>query len=116
MSILFLLFFFTTIMPEAKDCTYDILVEQYTEIVLDRMDIKDLQQYVWDSLTDYFEKMNEHELIEHINEMECKETADDIIGSCYGSNPPDCFIVGRDGSQTDYSSIPSRYWDAILKK
>ena len=109
MSILFLLFFFTAIMPEAKDCTFDILVENYTDIVLDRMDSKDLEQYVWDSLTDYFEKMTEHELIEHINEMEDKETADDIIGACYGSNPPDCFIVGRDSSQSDYSRIPSRY-------
>ena len=54
MSILFLLFFFTAIMPEAKDCTFDILVENYTEIVLDRMDSKDLEQYVWDSLMDYF--------------------------------------------------------------
>ena len=118
MSILFLLFFFTAIMPEAKDCTFDALVENYTDIVLDRMDNKDLEQYVWDSLTDYYEKMTEHELIEHINEMEDPETADDIIGSCYGINPPDCFIVGRDdvpkpqladSSQTDYSRIPSRY-------
>ena len=117
-TILFLLFFFTSIMPEALDCTFDALVENYAEIVLDRMDNKDLEQYVWDSLMDYYEKMTEHELIEHINEMEDKETADDIIGSCYGINPPDCFIVGRDdvpkpiasdSSQSVYDRIPSRY-------
>ncbi len=117
-TILFFIHFFTVIMPEANDCTFDALVENYTDIVLDRMDNKDLEQYVWDSLTDYYEKMTENELIEHINEMEDKETADDIIGSCYGINPPDCFIVGRDdvpkpiasaSSQSDYDRIPSRY-------
>ena len=114
-TILFFIHFFTIIMPEANDCTFDALVENYTDIVLDRMDNKDLEQYVWDSLMDYYEKMTEHELIEHINEMEDKETADDIIGSCYGINPPDCYIpsrddpVARDSSQSVYDRIPSRY-------
>ena len=47
-TILFFIHFFTIIMPEAKDCTFDALVENYAEIVLDRMDNKDLEQYVWD--------------------------------------------------------------------
>tara|TARA_B100001996_G_scaffold333238_1_gene282758 strand:- start:1081 stop:1395 length:315 start_codon:yes stop_codon:yes gene_type:complete len=104
-------------MPEAMDCTFDHLIEDYTQIVLDRMDSKDLEQYVYDSLISYYEKMTEHELIEHINEMECSETADEIISTHYGLNPPDCYITGRDdqkiqpetSSQTVYSRIPSRY-------
>ena len=88
------------------DCTFDHLIEDYTQIVLD-----------YDSLISYYEKMTEHELIEHINEMECSETADEIISTHYGLNPPDCYITGRDdqkiqpetSSQTVYSRIPSRY-------
>ena len=48
----------------------DEVAEQYSEIVLDRMDYKDLEQYVYDSLSDYYGKMTQNELKEHINEME----------------------------------------------
>ena len=109
MSILFLLFFFTSIMPEANDCTFDKLIETYADINIDRMDMGALIDFATETLVAYYERMSERELIDHINEMEDKETADDIIGSLYGINPPDCFIVGRDSSQSDYSSIPSRY-------
>ncbi len=115
-TILFFIHFFTVIMPEANDCTFDKLIEDYAEIVTDRLyeDPKSLHHYVLETFVDYYENMTEHELINHINEMEDPETADDIIGSLYGTNPPDCFIVGRDDVATDspqtvYNRIPSRY-------
>ena len=111
MSILFLLFFFTAIMPELNDCTFDQLIEDYAELQANRLheDPSSAYQFIYETLSAQYERMTENELIEHINEMECKDTADDIIGCLYGSNPPDCFIVGRDSSQSDYSRIPSRY-------
>ena len=57
-------------MTKLTSAQFDDVVEQYAEIVLDRMDYKDLEQYVYDSLTDYYGKMSEVELREHIIEIE----------------------------------------------
>ena len=46
-------------MTKLTSAQFDDVVEQYAEIVLDRMDYKDLEQYVYDSLTDYYGKMSE---------------------------------------------------------
>jgi hypothetical protein len=56
--------------PKLNSFQFDGVVEQYAEIVLDRMDYQALEQYVYDSLTDYYGKMTQTELREHINEME----------------------------------------------
>ncbi len=48
----------------------DAIIEQYTDIVLERMDYQALEQYVYDSLIDYYSKMSKVELKEHIIEME----------------------------------------------
>ena len=56
--------------PQLNEIQQDQIVEQYAEIVLDRMDYKDLEQYVYDSLTDYYGKMTQNELRDHIVEME----------------------------------------------
>ena len=109
-------------MPEANDCTFDALVEHYADLNLERMDRFQMKQYIRSSLIDYYGSMTENELIHFINDQELEETADELIGSCYGTNPPDCYIPSRDdpeladSSQTDYSRIPSRYWHAILKE
>ena len=56
--------------PDLNSLQLDEVREQYAEIVLDRMDYKDLEQYVYDSLSDYYGKMTQTELREHIVEME----------------------------------------------
>jgi len=56
--------------PKLNSFQLDEVVEQYAELVLDRMDMKDLEQYVYDSLQDYYGKMTQTELREHIIEME----------------------------------------------
>ena len=56
--------------PNLNSFQLDEVVEQYAELVLDRMDMKDLEQYVYDSLSDYYGKMSQTELREHIIEME----------------------------------------------
>ncbi|OUV53030.1 MAG: hypothetical protein CBC73_05090 [Flavobacteriales bacterium TMED113] len=81
-------------MPQYNDCTYDQLVEDYTEIMLDRMTPNDLYEFARESVMDRLENMSERELIDHINEVECEDTADEIISTHYGINPPDCFITG----------------------
>jgi len=49
---------------------FDDLVEQYVEIVVDRMNTDDLIEFVTDSLTNRFGSMEQIELKEYIIEME----------------------------------------------
>ena len=88
-------------MPQYPDSQYDVLVETYTEMVMDRMDMRDLENYVREDLIDYYENMTEHELIEHVAEMEADEDGCEIIESIYGNYPvdPDQEIEGRDYHQ-----------------
>ena len=57
-------------MTKLNEFELDDIVQAYSEIVLDRMDYSQLEQYVYDSLTDYYGKMTQNELRDHIVEME----------------------------------------------
>jgi len=46
------------------------IAEQFAELVVDGMDMKTLVQYVYDDLIDYYEKLDEHELKEQIDEYD----------------------------------------------
>ena len=45
----------------------DTIIEQFVEIVVDGMEIKDLVQYVSDNLTEYYEDCSDDELKEFID-------------------------------------------------
>ena len=55
---------------ELNSFQFDELVEQYAEIVVDRMNHDDLIEFVIDSLTNRFGSMEQIELKEYIIEME----------------------------------------------
>ena len=55
---------------ELNPFQFDELVEQYVEIVLDRMNTDDLIEFVSDSLTNRFGSMEQTELKDYIIEME----------------------------------------------
>ena len=57
-------------MTKLNEFELDDVIQQYSEIVLDRMDYSQLEQYVYDSLIDYYGKMSQTELRDHIIEME----------------------------------------------
>ena len=82
-------------MPELNDCTFDQLIEDYAELQANRLheDPSSAYQFIYETLIMQYERMSERELIDHVNEMEDPETADDLIGTLYGINPPDCFIA-----------------------
>ena len=66
-------------MTKLTSAQFDDVVEQYAEIVCDRMDTQCLEQYVYDSLIDYYGKMSEVELREHIIEMENSGCSEDNL-------------------------------------
>lgn len=73
-------------MPQSTDSNYDALVEQYADIVTDRLaeDPKALYEFARETLMDYYENMTEKDLIEHVAEMGDEE----LVESIYGNYPP----------------------------
>ena len=48
----------------------DELISQYCELVVDRMDVYDLEQYVIEDLKERYGNMTDNELNEYINSIE----------------------------------------------
>ena len=57
-------------MAKINPAQHDSIAEQFAELVVDGMDMKTLVQYVYDDLIDYYEKLDEHELKEQIDEYD----------------------------------------------
>ena len=101
--------------PDLNSLQLDEVREQYAEIVLDRMDYKDLEQYVYDSLTDYYGKMTQNELKEHINEMEDDlgnedNMFDELVDNVTQQYPKQLNEFEKERQDTSpYDKIPERY-------
>ena len=57
-------------MARLNPAQHDSIAEQFAELVVDGMDMKTLVQYVYDDLIEYYEKCDEHELREMIDEYD----------------------------------------------
>ena len=57
-------------MAKLNPAQHDSIAEQFAELVVDGMDMKTLVQYVYDDLIIYYEKLDEHELKEQIDEYD----------------------------------------------
>ena len=57
-------------MARLNPAQHDSIAEQFAELVVDGMDMKTLVQYVYDDLTDYYEKCDEDELREMIDDYD----------------------------------------------
>ena len=57
-------------MTKLTSAQFDDVVEQYAEIVCDRMDTAELEAYVMEDLMDRYGMMSEAELRDHIIEVE----------------------------------------------
>ena len=55
--------------PKLNSFQLDEVVEQYAELVLDRMDMKDLEQYVYEDLLMGLDDYSDAEIIEEISNM-----------------------------------------------
>ncbi len=55
------------------------IIEQYVEIVVDRMDTQSLVEYVTEDLTDRYSKMTSNELKEWIYEHEDEYLYDELV-------------------------------------
>ena len=57
-------------MAKLNPAQHDSIAEQFAELVVDGMDMKTLVQYVYDDLIEYYEKCDEHELKEMIDDYD----------------------------------------------
>ena len=51
---------------ELTSLQHNQLVEQYVELVVDNMDIKTMEQYIFDNMMEYFSKLTADELEEEV--------------------------------------------------
>ena len=70
---------------ELTNSQKDILIEQYVELVVDNMDTKTLVDVVSENLTDYYEKCNDIELKEFVDNYD-EDLFDELVDNVT-SNP-----------------------------
>ncbi len=63
---------------ELTNAQRDELIEQYTEIVVDNMDMQALIQYAQEQLAEYFDRLSDIELKEDINNYD-EELYDELV-------------------------------------
>ena len=57
-------------MKQITSKQHNDIAEQFAELVVDGMDMKTLVQYVYDDLIEYYEKLDENELREQVDEYD----------------------------------------------
>ena len=65
-------------MTKLNAAQHDSIAEQFAELVVEGMDMKTLVQYVYDDLIIYYEKCDEHELKEQIDEYD-EDLYDELV-------------------------------------
>ena len=72
------------------------LIEQYVELITDSMDVKTMEQFVRDVLTDDYSKLSNSELQDEIKYSFDEETLDELVDNVTADTSP-------------YNKIPERY-------
>ena len=57
-------------MKQITSKQHNDIAEQFAELVVDGMDMKTLVQYVYDDLIEYYEKLDQNELREQVDEYD----------------------------------------------
>ena len=65
----------------------DELIEQYVELIVDGMEIKDLVSYVTNDITDFLEKLTDSELKEEISLTMDEEIYDELVDNVINTDP-----------------------------
>jgi len=63
---------------ELTSAQRDELISQYCELVVDGMDYKSLEQYVYETMVDYIEKLSDIELKEEVGNYD-EELFDELV-------------------------------------
>ena len=75
----------------------DELIEQYVELIVDGMEIKDLVSYVTNDITDFLEKLTDSELKEEISLTMDEEIYDELVDNITNTDP---IVYNTNGGQS----------------
>ena len=78
-------------MKNLTDLQKDELIAQYSQLIVDSMDVKTLEQFVRDTLTDDFNKLSQIELKDEIRYSFDEETLDELIDNV--TSTPDAALL-----------------------
>tara|TARA_Y100001970_G_scaffold285583_1_gene405758 strand:- start:901 stop:1152 length:252 start_codon:yes stop_codon:yes gene_type:complete len=73
-------------MKKLNSIQRDELIEQYSEIVVDSMDMQDLIQYAQEQLATYLDKLSDSELKEEIDNRD-DELFDELVDNITSTDP-----------------------------
>ena len=63
---------------ELTSAQRDELISQYCELVVDGMDYKSLEQYVYETMVDYIDKLSDSEIKEEVDNYD-EELFDELV-------------------------------------
>jgi len=66
-------------MTKLTSAQKDQLIEQYSQIVVDSMDFKSMEQFVYDTMVEFLEKLTDKELEEEIVLTNEQELYDELV-------------------------------------
>ena len=66
-------------MKDLTSAQRDELISQYSQIIVDSMDYKSLEQFVFDTMVEFCEKLTDSELKEEISLTNDEELYDELV-------------------------------------
>ena len=65
----------------------DELIEQYVELIIDGMEVKDLELYVTNDITEFLERLTDRELKDEISLTMDEEIYDELVDNITNTDP-----------------------------
>ena len=81
-------------MTKLTSAQKDQLIEQYSQIVVDSMDFKSMEQFVYDTMLEFLEKLTDKELEEEIVLTNEQELYDELVDNVTQQYPKQLNIYG----------------------
>ena len=81
---------------ELNSTQRDELISQYCELVVDGMDYKSLEQYVYEALVDYVDKLSDSEIKEEVDNYD-EELYDELVDNVISNPTP---VINNQGGQS----------------
>ena len=78
-------------MPQLTNLQRDELIEQYVDLMVDSMEIKDLVSYVTQDMTEFLEKLTDRELEDEIVYTNEQELYDELVDNV--TSKPDAALL-----------------------
>ena len=98
-------------MKNLTDAQRDELIQQYTEIIVDSMDMQALIQYAQEQLAEYFDKCSDIELEEDIKNYDDNDGLyEELVDNVTQQYPKQLNEFEKEREDTSsYDKIPERY-------